>query len=54
MTLTRKERESLVIDFLNKCTPIREIAKQAGLSFRDIGAKKKKSRRGEGSKQGEA
>jgi hypothetical protein len=23
MTLTRKERESLVIDLLNKCTPIR-------------------------------
>jgi hypothetical protein len=48
MTLTRKERESLVIDLLNKCTPIREIATQAGLSFRDIGAIKK-SRRGEGS-----
>ena len=43
MTLTRKERESLVIDLLNKCTPIREIAKQAGLSFRDIGAIKKKA-----------
>ena len=48
MTLTRKERESLVIDLLNKCTPIREIATQAGLSFRDIGAIEK-SRRGEGS-----
>jgi hypothetical protein len=43
MTLTRKERESLVIDLLNKCTPSREIAKQAGLSFRDIGAIKKKA-----------
>jgi hypothetical protein len=43
MTLTRKERESLVIDLLNKCTPIREIATQAGLSFRDIGAIKKKT-----------
>jgi hypothetical protein len=43
MTLTRQERESLVIDLLNKCTPIREIAKQAGLSFRDIGAIKKKA-----------
>jgi hypothetical protein len=41
--LTRKERESLVIDLLNKCTPIREIATQAGLSFRDIGAIKKKA-----------
>jgi hypothetical protein len=48
MTLTRQERESLVIDLLNKCTPIREIAKQAGLSFRDIGSIKKKA--GEGSK----
>ena len=43
MTSTRKERESLVIDLLNKCTPIREIATQAGLSFRDIGAIKKKA-----------
>ena len=43
MTLTRKERESLVVDLLNKCTPSREIAKQAGLSFRDIGAIKKKA-----------
>ena len=43
MTLTRKERESLVIDLLNKCTPIREIAREAGLSFRDIGAIKKKA-----------
>jgi hypothetical protein len=42
MTLTRKERESLVIDLLNKCTPIREIASRAGLSFREIGAIKKK------------
>jgi len=33
MTLTRKERESLVIDLLNKCTPIREIAREAGLSL---------------------
>ena len=42
MTLTRKERESLVIDLLNKYTPIREIASRAGLSFREIGAIKKK------------
>ena len=42
MTLTRKERESLVIDLLNKCTPIREISSRAGLSFREIGAIKKK------------
>jgi hypothetical protein len=26
----------------NKCTPIREIATRAGLSFREIGAIKKK------------
>jgi hypothetical protein len=45
MTLTRKERESLVIDLLNKCTPIREIATQAGLSFRGSGAIKKKQKR---------
>ena len=54
MTLTRKERESLVIDLLNKCTPIREIATQAGLSFRDIGAIKKKAEEEKEAKQGEA
>ena len=32
MSLTRKERESLVIDLLNKCTPIREIASRAGFT----------------------
>ena len=53
MTLTRKERESLVIDLLNKCTPIREIAKQAGLSFRDIGAIKKKAEEEKEAKQGQ-
>ena len=54
MTLTREERESLVIDLLNKCTPIREIAKQAGLSFRDIGAIKKKAEEEKEAKQGQA
>ncbi|MGB7638730.1 MAG: hypothetical protein WBL88_14295 [Nitrososphaeraceae archaeon] len=53
MTLTKKERESLVIDLLNKCTPIREIAKQAGLSFRDIGAIKKKAEEEKEAKQGQ-
>ena len=53
MTLTRKERESLVIDLLNKCTPIREIAKQAGLSFRDIGAIRKKAEEEKEAKQGQ-
>ena len=54
MTLTRKERESLVIDLLNKYTPIRKIAKQAGLSFRDIGAIKKKAEEEKEAKQGQA
>jgi hypothetical protein len=42
MVLTREEKERLVLDLLNKCTPIREIATRAGLSFREIGAIKKK------------
>jgi hypothetical protein len=54
MVLTREERESLVIDLLNKCTPIREIAKQAGLSFRDIGVIKKKAEEEKEAKQGQA
>ena len=54
MTLTRKERESLVIDLLNKCTPIRVIAKEAGMSFRDIGAIKKKAEEEKEAKQGQA
>ena len=54
MTLTRKERGSLVIDLLNKCTPIREIATQAGLSFRDIGAIKKKAEEEKEAKEGQA
>src|SRR5689334_18454416 len=53
MTLTRKERESLVIDLLNKCTPIREIAKQVGLSFRDIGVIKKKAEEEKEARQGQ-
>jgi hypothetical protein len=54
MTLTRKERESLVIDLLNKCTPIREIASRAGLSFREIGAIKKKEMTEKETKEGQA
>jgi hypothetical protein len=54
MTLTRKERESLVIDLLNKCTPIREIASRAGLSFREIGAIKKKEMIEKETKEGQA
>ena len=37
MVLTREEKERLVLDLYNRCTPIREIAKEAGMSFRDIG-----------------
>jgi len=38
MVLTRQEKEKMVLDLNNRRTPIREIAKQAGMSFRDIGA----------------
>ena len=54
MTLTRKEREGLVIGLLNKCTPIREIASRAGLSFREIGAIKKKEMTEKEAKEGQA
>jgi DNA-binding Lrp family transcriptional regulator len=37
MVLTREEKERLVLDLYNRRTPIREIAKEAGTSFRDIG-----------------
>jgi DNA-binding Lrp family transcriptional regulator len=43
MILTREEKERLVIDLYNRRTPIRVIAKEAGMSFRDIGAIKKKA-----------
>ena len=49
MILTREEKERLVLDLYNQGTPTREIAKEAGMSFRDIGAIIEKSRRGEGS-----
>ncbi len=35
--LTRQERESLVLDLYNQGKTIREIAKEARMSFRDIG-----------------
>ena len=38
MVLTREEKERLVLDLYNQGTPIRVIAKEAGMSFRDIGA----------------
>ena len=54
MTLARKERESLVIDLLNKCTPSREITTQGGLSFKEIGAIKKKEMTEKEAKEGQA
>jgi|SRR5215216_3228484 transposase len=35
---TRQEREKLVLDLYNQGKTIREIAKEARMSFRDIGA----------------
>ena len=43
MVLIREEQERIVLDLLNKRTPIRVISNQAGMSFRDIGAIKKKA-----------
>jgi len=37
MISTREEKEKLVLDLYNQRRPIREIAKEAGMSFRDIG-----------------
>jgi DNA-binding Lrp family transcriptional regulator len=37
MVLTREEKETLVLDLYNHRTPIRDIAREAGMSFRDIG-----------------
>src|ERR1051325_517297 len=37
MVLIREEKERLVLDLYNRRTPIRVIAKEAGMSFRDIG-----------------
>jgi DNA-binding Lrp family transcriptional regulator len=37
MVLTIEEKERLVLDLYNRRTPILEIAKEAGMSFRDIG-----------------
>ena len=37
MILTREEKERLVLDLYNRRTPIRDIAREAGMSFRDIG-----------------
>lgn len=43
MVLTREEKERLVLELLDKRTPIRGISNEAGMSFRDIGAIKKKA-----------
>jgi len=37
MILTREEKERLVLELYNQRTPIRDIAREAGMSFRDIG-----------------
>jgi hypothetical protein len=37
MVLTSKQREKLVLDLYKECKIIREIAKEAQMSFRDIG-----------------
>ena len=37
MILTRQERERLVLELYNQGKTIREIAKEARMSFRDIG-----------------
>ena len=54
MVLTREEKERLVLDLYNQGKSTREIAEEARMSFRDIGAILEKSKRGEGSKQGQA
>ena len=36
-TITRQERERLVLDLYNQGKTIREIAKEVRMSFRDIG-----------------
>jgi ribosome recycling factor len=38
MVLTREEREKLVLDLYNEGKNTREIAEEARMSFRDIGA----------------
>ena len=37
MSMTRQERERFVLDLYNQGKNIREIAKEARISFRDIG-----------------
>jgi hypothetical protein len=54
--LTRQEREKLVLELYNQGKTIREIAKEARMSFRDIGVILNKAieekTKGEGKQQG--
>jgi Mor family transcriptional regulator len=45
MSMTRQERENVVLDLYNQGKKIREIAKEARMSFRDIGTILHKARR---------
>jgi DNA-binding Lrp family transcriptional regulator len=54
MVLTRQEKERIVLDLYNQRTPIREIAKQAGMSFRDIGSIVDKAEEEKEAKEGQA
>ena len=54
MILTREEKERLVLDLYNRRTSIREIASEAGMSFRDIGEIIDKKEKEKEAKQGEA
>ena len=47
MVLTREEKECLVKNLYNRRTLIREIAREARMSFRDIGRIIDKKREGE-------
>jgi hypothetical protein len=54
MIITREEKESLVLDLYNQRTPIRVIAKEAGMSFRDIRRIIDKKEKEKEAKQGQA
>lgn len=54
MVLTRGEKERLVLELHNRRTPIRIIAKEAGMSFRDIGFIVDKAEKEKEAKEGDA
>ena len=55
MSINRQDRERVVLDlYYNRGKTIREIAKEARISFRDIGAIKKKAEGEKEAKQGQA